>query len=123
MDIEENDLEKDRQAMKAGKFTGIHRIPNQNMAMWLTMGPVADRTQDRLGASDLAIVEFCKLMVQGVKDFQQGAPAIGTGDQHIPENVCSFQNMIPKTTDGGNMKHITNGMTTPSILNSTRLIL
>jgi phthalate 4,5-dioxygenase len=54
MDIEENDLEKDRQAMKAGNFTGIHGIPNQDMAMWLTMGPVFDRTQDRLGTSDLA---------------------------------------------------------------------
>ena len=46
--------------MKAGNFTGIHGIPNQDMAMWLTMGTVADRTQDRLGASDLAIVEFRK---------------------------------------------------------------
>jgi phthalate 4,5-dioxygenase oxygenase subunit len=85
--------------MKAGNFTGIQGIPNQDMAMWLTMGPIADRTQDRLGASDLAIVEFRKLMVQAVKDFQQGAPAIGTGDQHVPASVCSFQNVIPKTTD------------------------
>jgi phthalate 4,5-dioxygenase oxygenase subunit len=95
----DNRFWQDRQAMKAGNFTGIQGIPNQDMAMWLTMGPIADRTQDRLGASDLAIVEFRKLMVQAVKDFQQGAPAIGTGDQLIPETVCSFQNVIPKTTD------------------------
>jgi len=47
----------------------------------------------------VAIVEFRKLMVQAVKDFQQGAPPIGTGDQHIPENACCFQNVIPKMTD------------------------
>jgi phthalate 4,5-dioxygenase oxygenase subunit len=37
--------------------------------------------------------------VQAVKDFQQGAPAMGTGDQHIPASVCAFQSVIPKTTD------------------------
>lgn len=95
----DNRFWQDRQAMKAGNFTGIRGIPNQDMAMWLTMGPIADRTQDRLGASDLAIVEFRKLMVQAVKDFQQGGTAIGTADQHIPASVCSFQNVIPKTTD------------------------
>lgn len=86
--------------MKADYFTGIHGIPNQDMGIWLAKGPVADRTQHRLGANDLAIVAFRKLVVQAVKDFQQGAPAISTGHQHIPENVCSFQNAIPKTTDG-----------------------
>lgn len=85
--------------MKAGNLTGISEMPNQDMAMWLTIGPVADKTQDRLGASDLAIVEFRKLMVQAVKDFQQGAPAIGAGDQHILENVCSRQNVIPQTSN------------------------
>ncbi|NBX56208.1 MAG: MarR family transcriptional regulator, partial [Betaproteobacteria bacterium] len=28
-----------------------------------------------------------------------GGPAIGVGDLHIPESVCSFQGVIPKTTD------------------------
>ena len=38
--------------MKAGNFTGITGIPNQDIAMWETMGPIADRTSERLGASD-----------------------------------------------------------------------
>ncbi len=46
--------------MKAGNFTGISGFPNQDVAMWVTMGPIADRTRERLGASDLAIVEFRK---------------------------------------------------------------
>ena len=44
--------------MKLGNFTGIRGIPNQDIAMWETMGPIADRSRERLGASDLAIVEF-----------------------------------------------------------------
>lgn len=67
--------------------------------MWVTMGPIADRTNDRLGASDLAIVEFRRIMLDAVRAFQNGQPAIGTGELAIPKTVCSFQDIVPKTTD------------------------
>ncbi|MCY1169643.1 Phthalate 4,5-dioxygenase oxygenase subunit [compost metagenome] len=67
--------------------------------MWVTMGPIADRTHERLGASDLAVVEFRKQMLEAVKAFRDGAQAIGTGDARIPSSVCSFQAIVPKTTD------------------------
>ena len=94
-----NHFWQDRGAMKAGNFTGITGFPNQDIAMWVTMGPIADRTHDRLGASDLAIVEFRKQMLAAVRAFQNGAPAIGTGEARIPADVCAFQAIVPKTTD------------------------
>ena len=95
----DNRFWQDRQAMKAGNFTGITGFPNQDMAMWLTMGPIADRSADRLGASDLAIVEFRRQMLDAVEAFAQGAPAIGTGEAAIAPTVCAFQAIVPKTTD------------------------
>lgn len=95
----ENNFWQDRQAMKAGNFTGITGFPNQDVAMWVTMGPIADRSSDRLGASDMAVVEFRRVMVDAVQAFIQGQPAIGTGDGTIPAEICSFQAIIPKTTD------------------------
>lgn len=95
----ENHFWQDRAAMEAGNFTGITGFPNQDIAMWVTMGPIADRTHDRLGASDLAIVEFRKQMLEAVRAFQAGAPAIGTGAGRIPGAVCSFQAIVPKSTD------------------------
>lgn len=95
----DNRFWQDRQAMKAGNFTGITGFPNQDIAMWVTMGPIADRTHERLGASDLAIVEFRKQMIEAVRTFQKGGPAIGTGELAIPRSVCSFQAIVPKTTD------------------------
>jgi phthalate 4,5-dioxygenase oxygenase subunit len=95
----DNRFWQNRQAMKAGNFTGITGFPNQDIAMWVTMGPIADRTKDRLGASDLAVVEFRKQMVEAVRAVAQGEPAIGTGAQAVPAEVCSFQSVIPKTTD------------------------
>jgi len=90
---------QDRAAMKAGNFTGITGFPNQDIAMWLTMGPIADRTHERLGASDLAIVEFRKQMLQAVQAFAAGGQAIGTGDARIPKTICAYQAIVPKTTD------------------------
>jgi phthalate 4,5-dioxygenase oxygenase subunit len=96
---DDNRFWQDRQAMKAGNFTGITGFPNQDIAMWVTMGPITDRSHDRLGASDMAVVEFRKQMLEAVRSFEQGGPAIGAGDLAIPKSVVSFQAVIPKTVD------------------------
>ena len=95
----DNRFWQDRASMKAGNFTGITGFPNQDVAMWVTMGPIADRTHERLGASDLAIVEFRRRMLDAVREFQAGQPAIGTGSTALPPDVCAFQAMVPKATD------------------------
>ncbi|HTS23963.1 MAG TPA: Rieske 2Fe-2S domain-containing protein [Casimicrobiaceae bacterium] len=95
----ENNFGQDRQLMKAGNFTGITGFPNQDIAMWVTMGPIADRTTDRLGASDLAVVTFRRQMVEAVRAFQRGEPAIGTGACALPAEVCAYQAIVPKSAD------------------------
>jgi phthalate 4,5-dioxygenase len=95
----DNRFGQDREAMKAGNFTGIKGFPNQDIAMWVTMGPIADRSLERLGASDLAVVEFRKQMVAAARDVAAGEPAIGTGDTQVPDGTCSFQAVLPKTCD------------------------
>lgn len=94
-----NHFWQDRAAMKAGNFTGITGFPNQDIAMWVTMGPIADRTHERLGASDMAVVEFRKQMLEAVRAFQAGETAIGTGASRIPSSIVAFQAIVPKTTD------------------------
>ena len=96
----DNNYLQDRQAMKLGDFTGIRGIPMQDMAMWETMGPIADRSRERLGASDLAIVEFRRIMVEAARAFDAGAPAIGTTEPRVPRaKLRSFEGIVPKGTD------------------------
>ncbi len=95
----DNKFWQDRQAMKAGNFTGIRGIPNQDLSMWLTMGPIADRSLDVLGASDVAIVAFRRQMVDAAIAWQTDRHVIGTGPDRIPPSVCSFQKIIPKSVD------------------------
>jgi phthalate 4,5-dioxygenase oxygenase subunit len=95
----ENRYQQDRAAMKRGDFTGIEGIPTQDMAMWESMGPIADRSKDHPGSSDVAVVQFRRMMVAAAKKFKEGGPAIGATD-HIPHiKLASFEGIAPKSTD------------------------
>jgi phthalate 4,5-dioxygenase oxygenase subunit len=95
-----NNYQQDRQAMKRGDFTGIKGIPTQDMAMWESMGPIADRSRDHPGSSDVAVVQFRRMMVAAAKKFQEGAPAIGTAEPRTPHvQLASFEGIVPKSAD------------------------
>jgi len=98
----ENNYRQDRQAMKLGNFTGIAGIPNQDIAMWETMGRdgISDRTKERLGASDIAVVEFRRIMVEAARRMRDSGVAIGRTQPHIPHaKISSFEGIVPKSTD------------------------
>ena len=91
---------QDREAMKRGDFTGIKGIPTQDMAMWESMGPIVDRSRDKPGSSDVAVVQFRRMMVNAAKRVAEGAPAIGTTEPRIAHvKLASFEGIVPKSTD------------------------
>lgn len=95
-----NKYRQNRDAMKAGNFTGISGIPNQDIAMWEGMGPISDRSQERLGASDVAVAAFRRLMVEAARTMRDGGPAIGTTEPHIPHaRISSFEGVVAKTVN------------------------
>jgi phthalate 4,5-dioxygenase len=96
----DNLYRQDRAAMKSGNFTGISGIPNQDIAMWESMGAITDRSQERLGASDVAVAAFRRLMVEAAQAMRDGGPAIGTTGPHIPHaSISSFEGVVPKTVN------------------------
>lgn len=96
----ENDYLQDRAKMKSGDFTGIYGIPTQDMAMWESMGAIANRSDDRLGSSDKAIFTFRTLMYRAAQAVQNGSPAIGTTSPRVPHaKLMSFEGMVPKGAD------------------------
>ena len=96
-----NDYLQDRALMKTGdSFTGIPGIPNQDIAMWESMGAIADRTSERLGASDIAVIQFRRIMLDAVARHEAGAPPIGLEAPHLPQaKLRSYQGVVPKTED------------------------
>ncbi len=95
----ENWFGQDRDWMKKGNFTGIAGIPNQDIAMWVSMGAKVDRSKDILGASDLAIVEFRRLMVDAAQLVAEGGPAIGADPDIVQTNIASYEGVVLKETD------------------------
>src|SRR5256712_263352 len=94
-----NRYQQDRAAMKRGDFTGIEGIPTQDMAMWESMGPISDRSRDHPGSSDVAVVQFRRMMVAAAKKFSEGGPAIGTDGKVRHVKLASFEGITPKSTD------------------------
>ena len=96
----ENDFKQDRELIAAGNFTGIPGIPNQDIAMWVSMGSIAARDHDNLGASDIAVVEFRRLMVDAVRKFSEGkGPALGASTSIPHREITSWQGLVDKDTD------------------------
>jgi phthalate 4,5-dioxygenase oxygenase subunit len=96
----ENRFLQDRAAMRRGDWTGIQGIPAQDMAMWESMGPVTDRSEEVAGASDLAVAHFRRMMVAAAEKVWDGGPAIGTTEPRVPHvDLATFEGIVPKTTD------------------------
>jgi phthalate 4,5-dioxygenase oxygenase subunit len=96
----ENNYQQDRAAMQAGNFTGIKGIPSQDIAMWESMGPIGDRSKEKLGASDVAVASFRRLMVQAARAFLDSGEVLGaSGPQIAHATISSYEGVVPKTTN------------------------
>jgi hypothetical protein len=53
-------------------MTGIHGFATQDMAIQESMGPLVDRTRERLGTSDTAIIAARRLLLQEIRALEAG---------------------------------------------------
>jgi phthalate 4,5-dioxygenase len=67
-----NDYLMDREMQRTRNYTGIFRVPTQDRAMTEGMGRVMDRTRERLGTSDLAIISVRRRLIAMARDLQTG---------------------------------------------------
>ena len=73
----------------------------QDAMSWESPGPVFDRTQERLGASDLGISIFRKMLQEQIQSVQEGGDPIGlVRDPEENKMIDVWQWM---GTDGGNI--------------------
>jgi len=61
----DNDYLIDRQEQKTVSFTGIKGIRAQDAMVTETAGPIADRTREHLGSSDVAVVAMRRALMEG----------------------------------------------------------
>jgi phenylpropionate dioxygenase-like ring-hydroxylating dioxygenase large terminal subunit len=77
----DNDYLIDRQAQRHKTFTGIEGVSEQDAMIQDSQGLIADRTREHLGPTDVAIIEFRKLMLRGARELARGAEPAAA---HVP---------------------------------------
>jgi len=94
-----NDYLMDRELQKRmGTYSGIPGIA-QDSSMQESMGPIYDRTQERLGTSDLMIIRTRRKMLAALHAYQQGATAPGV-DLPAAYRMRSGGVIVPKGVNG-----------------------
>ena len=86
---------QDRAAMRAGNWSGIEGVNEQDFAMVESMGPIVDRSREHLGASDVAVIRMRRRLLQAVRAVQAGEVPIGL-DPAIPYGrIATDERIIP----------------------------
>lgn len=68
---------QDRQMMINGNFSGVTGAAIQDRAVQESMGPIYDRTQEHLGASDMAVIFYRRLILRKIREMQNGGTLPG----------------------------------------------
>jgi hypothetical protein len=86
----------DRFVQKTQTFTGIYGINCQDRAVQESMGPIADRTLERLGTTDRAIIHARRSLMAAIKTVQDGGDPPGVAPTYY--RLRAFESIVPKTT-------------------------
>jgi phthalate 4,5-dioxygenase oxygenase subunit len=63
------------------------------------MGPITDRTREILGAGDIAIVRFRRMMLQAADALGAGGPTLGIGTSVPRTDIRAHEGMVRKGTE------------------------
>jgi phenylpropionate dioxygenase-like ring-hydroxylating dioxygenase large terminal subunit len=93
-----NDYFIDREAQRTTSYTGIPGINTQDLAVQESMGPIYDRSQERLGTSDVAVIAARRLLIQAVRDVQAGGDPLGF-DGGSSDRIRPAERVMPASTE------------------------
>ncbi|GAB3004244.1 aromatic ring-hydroxylating dioxygenase subunit alpha [Amycolatopsis acidiphila] len=92
-----NDYLIDRQAQRDKRsFSGVEGIAAQDFSLQESMGPIVDRTKERLGTSDAAIILARRRLLAAAETARGGGPVPGLAPEH--HRVRSTSVLLPKGT-------------------------
>jgi phthalate 4,5-dioxygenase len=76
----DNDFQIDRDVQRTATFSGVADFVSQDFMVTESMGPIYDRTQERLGSTDLAITRMRHLLLRAAKGLAAGQEPPSSGD-------------------------------------------
>jgi phenylpropionate dioxygenase-like ring-hydroxylating dioxygenase large terminal subunit len=92
----ENKYAIDREMQRTETYTGIVGTNTQDRAIQESMGAIADRTLERLGTTDRAIINARRTLLKAVKLVQDGGDPPGIQPSYY--TLRSVESVLPKGT-------------------------
>ncbi len=95
----------DREMQRTLNFTGIRGTGTHDSMAQIAMGPIANRTKEHLGVTDIGIIQARRLMLQEAIDLLEGTEPTGpsvpqaysvTGVQFLEDRDVSFEECIER---------------------------
>lgn len=68
----------------------------QDMMAWVTQGPIADRTTERLGASDKGVIMYRKMLQEEMKKVERGEDPLGVIRDPEKNRIIELQHETEK---------------------------
>ena len=90
-----NDWLIDREMQRTVNFTGIPGVNTQDVVIQESMGPIVHREREHLGGSDRAVIILREVLLQVLKEFQEGVDPPGA-DPETYRNVRPIDLVLPK---------------------------
>ena len=97
-----NDFLLDRDVQRTKTFTGIKGTNTQDRALQETMGIIADRSKERLGTSDRAIIMARKLLAEAITVVQDGGNPRGALGEYY--GIRPIDAILPTDTPWQDLK-------------------
>jgi len=93
----DNNWLQDRASMERGEsFSGIKGINMEDIVVHESMGPIYDRSKEHLGASDLAVIHFRRMMLESAERFAAtGEAPIGLREPFDYRRLRTGEGMVP----------------------------
>ena len=88
-----NDYLLDRSIQRTKTFTGISGVNTQDRALQETMGIIADRSLEKLGTSDRAIIMARKLLLQAMRTVEDGGTPLGSQGEYY--GIRAIDRILP----------------------------
>ncbi len=86
---------QDRDAMKRGNWSGIAGVNSQDFAVVESMGRLAPRHREHLGASDIAVVSMRRRLLGALRAFEAGKEPLGLDPSIRYDQIVSEEKFVP----------------------------
>src|SRR5207249_4117582 len=95
----DNDFLIDRELQRTGSFTGMPTVRIDDSAMTTSMGPIMDRTHERLGSGDVMIIRTRARLLKAALALREHGTPPPTVEHPEACRVRATNVVLPENTD------------------------